>query len=250
MHGGRDWMKLPAAEPWSPEQVLRWAVAEFGRRVEIASAFGAEGVVLLDMAARTARDLRLFILDTGFLFPETLELAAKVERRYGIRVERVTPEITAEQQAELYQPALWNRDPDLCCNLRKVEPLRRKLSGLKAWVTSIRRDQTVARRNIAKVEWDANFDLVKINPLADWTHEMVWSYIRTHDLDYNPLHDRDYPSIGCMNCTRPVLAGEDRRSGRWPGIPKAECGLHSHQPTPGSVARAAQADARTPTENC
>ena len=218
--------QIPVAEAWSAEDVLRWAAAEFGNAMEIASAFGAEGIALLDMAAGIFGDLRVFILDTGFLFPETLALIARVEQRYGIRVQRIIPGITPEQQAELYWPALWGRDPDLCCNLRKVEPLRRKLSGLRAWVTSIRREQTPARRHIGKVEWDSKFNLVKINPLAGWTGEMVWAYIRKHRLDYNPLHDRNYLSIGCTHCTRPVRIGEHQRAGRWPGFAKQECGLH------------------------
>lgn len=225
--------QIPSAEAWSAEDVLRWAAAEFGYEMEIASAFGAEGIVLLEIAAGIVGDLRVFILDTGFLFPETLELIAKVERRHGISVQRITPGITAEQQAELYQAELWSRDPDLCCDLRKIEPLRRKLSRLKAWVTSIRRDQTPARRHIGKVEWDSKFNLVKINPLADWTREMVWAYITKHRLDYNPLHDRNYPSIGCTHCTRAVRPGEHQRAGRWPRFAKQECGLHVNSATSG-----------------
>lgn len=216
----------PGTQNWSAEEVLRWAGSEFGSEVAIASAFGAEGIALLEMASHAIGDLRVFILDTGFLFPETLELIAKVQHRYAIRVERVAPEISVEQQAEFHGSALWERDPDLCCQLRKVQPLRQKLAGLKAWVAAIRRDQTPARRHIGKVEWDSNFDLVKINPLADWTHEMVWAYIRKHGLDYNSLHDRNYPSIGCTHCTKPVREGESPRGGRWPGFAKQECGMH------------------------
>lgn len=231
----------PGTQNWSAEEVLRWAGSEFGSEIAIASAFGAEGIVLLEIASRVLGDLRVFILDTGFLFPETLDLIAKVERRYAIRVERVVPQISVEQQAEFHGPALWDRDPDLCCHLRKVEPLRQKLAHLKAWATAIRRDQTPERRHIGKVEWDSNFHLLKINPLADWTHEMVWAYIRKHNLDYNPLHDRNYPSIGCTHCTKPVREGESPRSGRWPGLAKQECGMHLR-------ARAASASSSTPPE--
>src|SRR5439155_749273 len=127
-----------------------------------------------------------------------------------------TTESGSQEQA--HGPALWSRDPDRCCNLRKVEPLRNKLKELRAWITAIRRDQTVARGSARKLEWDAKFQLVKVNPIADWTSAMVWSYIRRHEVPYNPLHDRNYPSIGCTHCTRATQAGEDARAGRWSGF--------------------------------
>jgi phosphoadenosine phosphosulfate reductase len=214
-------------EQSAPEDILRWAFATFGGSVEVASAFGAEGIVLIDIAAKIKPDLPVFTLDTDFLFPETLRLMEKIEARYGIAIERIKPHLTPAEQELNYGPALWSRDPDACCNLRKIEPLRRKLAGLGAWITSIRRDQTAARASAAKVEWDAKFELVKINPLADWSSQQVWEYIRKHDLDYNPLHDRSYPSIGCTHCTRSVRPGEDPRAGRWSGFTKTECGLHA-----------------------
>lgn len=217
-------------EQWNPEDLLRWAFVIFGGYVEIASGFGPEGTVLIDMAARVEPKLRIFTLDTDFLFPETYNLIERIEQRYGTRVERFKSDLTPEGQEQLHGPALWSRDPDACCNLRKVEPLRKKLSQLRAWVTSIRRDQTAARANALKVEWDAKFHLVKINPLADWTNQQVWRYINDHDLAYNPLHDRGYPSIGCTHCTRSVLPGEDERAGRWSGFNKTECGLHTAAP--------------------
>jgi phosphoadenosine phosphosulfate reductase len=215
-----------SAEAWSPQQTLRWAFATYGRDVAIASAFGPEGIALLDMAAQIEQGLRVFLLDTGYLFPETLELARKVERRYGIQVEHLAASLTPEKQSERHGPELWKRDPDRCCQLRKLEPLRRKLNALQAWITGIRRDQTPDRQHAGRVQWDRNFSLVKINPLVDWTSEMVWSYIRRFRLDYNPLHDRGYPSIGCVHCTRAVAEGESSRAGRWAGHPKLECGLH------------------------
>ncbi len=215
-----------ASEQWSAQDALRWAFDTYGTDVAIASAFGPEGLVLLDIAAELRRDLRVFTLDTGYLFPETFELARKVERRYGIRVERVLPAVAPETQAELHGDKLWARNPDQCCGIRKIAPLRKKLQELRAWVTAIRRDQTAARRSAARVEWDPKFALVKINPLVDWTSEMVWTYIREHRLDYNPLHDLNYPSIGCTHCTRPVKSGENQRAGRWSGFTKSECGLH------------------------
>jgi phosphoadenosine phosphosulfate reductase len=131
-----------------------------------------------------------------------------------------------EEQERIQGPALWLGSPDQCCNLRKVEPLRRKLGELQAWITSIRRDQTADRASAGKIEWDEKFGLVKINPIADWNSKQVWQYIREHDVPYNSLHERDYPSIGCTHCTRAVRPGEDPRAGRWAGMSKTECGLH------------------------
>ena len=214
------------AEKWTPEQVLRWAFETFGNSVAMASGFGAEGVALIDMASRARPDFRVFTLDTEFLFPETYQLVDRIEERYLIKVERVYPELTAEQQAAKHGPALWKRNPDQCCELRKVLPLKSKLATLRAWITAIRRDQTAARASAAKIGWDDKFGLVKINPLADWSAEKVWEYIRLHDVPYNPLHEQNFPSIGCTHCTRAVRPGEDLRDGRWAGFAKTECGLH------------------------
>jgi phosphoadenosine phosphosulfate reductase len=220
------------AESWTAQGVLRWAFETFGSNVAISSAFGAEGLVLIDMASRARKNFRLFTLDTEFLFPETYNLMDRVEQKYGITIERVFPLLSPEEQQRVHGSALWQRNPDQCCQLRKVEPLRRKLGELQAWITSIRRDQTPARADAGKIEWDSQYDLVKINPLADWTSKQVWRYIHEHDVPYNPLHDRGYPSIGCTHCTRAVLPGEDERAGRWSGSSKTECGLHMIQPLP------------------
>ena len=215
-----------AAEAWNPEQVLKWSFQTFADSVAISSAFGAEGMVLIDIASRVQQNFRLFTLDTEFLFPETYNLMDQVEQRYGTTIERVFPLLSPEEQERTLGPALWQRDPDQCCNLRKVEPLRRKLSELGAWITSIRRDQTAARSSAGKIEWDEKFGLVKINPIADWNSKQVWQYIREHDTPYNALHDHSYPSIGCTHCTRAVRPGESQRAGRWSGYSKTECGLH------------------------
>jgi phosphoadenosine phosphosulfate reductase len=219
-----------AAEAWKPERVLEWAFERFGETVAISSAFGVEGMALIDMAARVRKNFRLFTLDTEFLFPETYNLMDRVEERYGITIEKVYPLNSPEEQERIYGAALWERQADQCCNLRKVEPLRRKLSELRAWITSIRRDQTSSRAGAGKVQWDEKFGLVKINPIADWSSKQVWQYIRQHDVPYNVLHERSYPSIGCTHCTRAVLPGEDPRAGRWSGSSKTECGLHIIQP--------------------
>jgi len=213
-------------ESWSPKRVLAWAFEIFGNEVAISSAFGAEGMVLVDMASRVHKDFRLFTIDTKFLFPETYSLIDRIEQKYEIKVERVFSLLSPEEQERIHGAALWSRDPDQCCDLRKVEPLRRKLRELRAWITSIRRDQTSFRKDARKIEWDEKFGLVKVNPIADWTSKQVWRYLLEHGVPYNSLHDQNYPSIGCTHCTRAVLPGEDPRAGRWPGTGKTECGLH------------------------
>ena len=222
------------SEAWSPERLLRWAFDTYKQEVAISSAFGAEGMALIDMASRVRPNFRLFTLDTEFLFLETYDLIERVEQRYEIKVERVYSGLTPEDQEQLHGSALWKRDPDQCCNLRKIEPLRGKLAELQAWITAIRRNQTPDRAHAQKVEWDSKFQLVKINPLADWTSEAIWQYIRKHDVPYNPLHDRNYPSLGCTHCTRAIHSGEGPRAGRWADFRKTECGLHS--PESGSAA--------------
>ena len=214
------------AEQWRAEEVLHWAFASFPNRIAIASAFGVEGMVLIDMASKIGSELRVFVLDTEFLFAETYDLIDRVEKRYGIGVERVYSALTPSEQEREHGAELWGRNPDLCCQLRKIEPLKGKLAELAAWITAIRRDQTSARARTRKIEWDPNFHLVKINPISDWTSEMVWSYVRKHDVPFNPLHEQNYPSIGCTHCTRAVRPGEDARAGRWAGFAKTECGLH------------------------
>src|SRR6266849_720966 len=202
------------AESWAAEEILDWALHRFDRQIAMASGFGPEGLVLIDMAARLRPDIRVFTLDTGLLFPETYELIKKIEHRYGIEVERLKPALTVEEQEREHGAALWLRTPDRCCYLRKVEPLRAKLSTLGAWIAAIRRDQTPDRAQAQKIEWD---------------------YIRENELPYNPLHDEGYPSIGCSPCTQPVAIGEDPRSGRWAGFAKTECGLHQRVPLLGPL---------------
>jgi len=218
------------AESWKPEQVLAWAFATYGNNVAVATGLGIEGMVLVDIASRVNPNVKVFTGDTEFLFPETYDLIDRVEERYGIKIEKLYSELTPEEQERAFGPALWSRDPDTCCSLRKVEPLRRKLATLDAWMTAIRRDQTSERRSVRKVDWDANFNLVKISPLADWTREMIWKHVLKHNVPYNPLHDQNFPSIGCTHCTRAIQPGEDPRAGRWSGFGKTECGLHTPGP--------------------
>ncbi|EJL47670.1 hypothetical protein BAG01nite_36740 [Brevibacillus agri] len=213
-------------EAKSPQDVLVLAVEHFAGNLVLASSFGAEDVVLIDMLHKLAPTIPVFYLDTNKHFPETYETRDKLEERYQTKFIQVLPQMTLAEQEKSHGDKLWETDPNLCCQIRKVEPLTRVLSGYDAWITGIRRDQAPTRANAKKVEWDDKFKLVKFNPLADWTMDQVWAYIHANDVPYNPLHDRNYPSIGCSVCTRPVQSGQDPRAGRWAGFDKTECGLH------------------------
>jgi phosphoadenosine phosphosulfate reductase len=211
----------------APQQIIAWAVQEFGPDLTLACSFGGvSGMVLLDMAVKINPGLDVFYLDTGFLFPETYALEKEVEARYGIRPRAFRPALTAAEQARVFGPELWQRDPDRCCAIRKVAPNRLALAGKKAWIAGLRRDQSATRRNIVPVQWDEKFNLYKINPLWDWTEEMVWLYLKAEEVPYNKLHEQGYPSLGCTNCTRAVTSGEGLRAGRWSDSAKTECGLH------------------------
>ena len=210
-----DWEAMEAPE------ILGALLEAFPGRISLACSFQKEESVLLDMLYRVAPDARVFALDTHVLFPETYELWREVERRYGTKIE-VYEGPSLARQAELHGDRLWERKPDLCCAIRKVEPLNRALGGLDAWITGVRRDQAPTRANTPKVGWDETHELWKANPLADWDDDRCWDYIRKRGLPYNELHDRGYASIGCTHCTRPG-AGRD---GRWAGNTKTECGLH------------------------
>jgi phosphoadenosine phosphosulfate reductase len=211
----------------APEEVLAWAGREFSPDLSLACSFGGpSGMVLLDMASRLGVQLEVFYLDTDFLFPETYALKDEAARRYSIQPVAYRSRLTPAEQAAEFGDELWKRDPDRCCYLRKIAPNEQALKGKKAWISGIRRDQTDNRASIGVVSWDETFDLLKIAPLASWTEEQVWDYVREHDVPVNELHARGYPSIGCTHCTRPVMPGESLRAGRWSGSDKTECGLH------------------------
>jgi phosphoadenosine phosphosulfate reductase len=214
-------------ESATPQEILRWAVATYHPRLTMATAFGAEGCAIIHMLAEIEPTVRLFNLETGYQFPETLATRERLIARYGVEIELVrADQSVAEMEAEHGGP-LYDRSPNRCCYLRKIVPLRRALAGYDAWISAIRRDQTADRATAGIVEWDSRFGLVKVNPLANWTKRDVWSFLMKHQVPYNPLHDQGYPSIGCWPCTRPVGAGDDDRAGRWSGFAKTECGLHS-----------------------
>jgi phosphoadenosine phosphosulfate reductase len=201
-------------------------VEEFQPGLTLACSFGGPtGMILLDMIMKIDPSVEVFYLDTDFLFPETYHLREACEAKYGFKAIGYQSLLTPAAQAEKYGQTLWLSNPDLCCELRKVEPNCRALDGKKAWISGMRRDQSKTRAEIGIVEWDSKFNLVKLNPLASWDERKVWSYILENNVPYNELHDRGYPSIGCTNCTEPVAAGDDPRSGRWAGLDKVECGI-------------------------
>lgn len=214
------------------EEVLRWAADTFAPEIMLASSFGAEDVVLIDMVARLSLPVKVFTLDTGRLNDETYDVMERIRTRYGLDIESMFPDREAVERLELekgfysFRESVENRRE--CCGIRKVEPLRRALSGMRAWVTGLRRDQAVTRGDTQMVEWDEGNGLAKVNPLVDWTNEQTWDYVRAHDVPYNVLHDRGYPSIGCAPCTRAIKPGEDIRAGRWwwENPENKECGLH------------------------
>ncbi|MGP0587647.1 phosphoadenylyl-sulfate reductase [Paenibacillus timonensis] len=217
--------KADEFESSTPQEIIAWAVETFPN-ITFACSFGAEDVVLVDMLQQISPSTDIFYLDTDFHFKETYETRDAIAAKYGLEFVRVSPKLTPEEQAAQYGEELWKSDPNACCNVRKVEPLTRVLGRYEAWITGIRRDQAPTRANAKKIEYDAKFGLIKFNPIAHWTSDDVWNYIREHELIYNPLHDRNYPSIGCEYCTRQVMPGEDPRAGRWSGTDKTECGLH------------------------
>jgi phosphoadenosine phosphosulfate reductase len=216
----------------SATEILRWTFERFGHSAAIGTSFQGAGLVTIDLAVAAGLPLQVFTIDTGLLFPETLELKSRLEDYFGIVIESLDPERTVDQQARDIVPELWLSNPDLCCTLRKVEPLQKKLSQLDAWIAGLRREQSAGRANIQILEL-YEFDrlreknILKVNPLARWSRDQVWDYIRHHGIPYNPLMDRGYRSIGCYPCTRTVKSGQDDRAGRWTGFDKSECGIHT-----------------------
>ncbi len=210
----------------SPDALLSYATEKFSKIV-LACSFGAEDVVLVDILSKVKPGADVFYLDTDFHFKETYETRDRIVEQYKtLNFIKMSPKLTPEEQAAQHGEKLWESNPNECCNIRKVEPLTRVLGQYDAWITGIRRDQAPTRANAKKVEYDAKFGLIKFNPIASWTWDDVWNYIRENNVIYNPLHDNNYPSIGCEYCTRQVMPGEDPRAGRWAGNDKTECGLH------------------------
>ena len=212
-------------EQSTAREAIEWMFENFGERHYIACSFQKTSSVTAHLATAVNPDARFFYLDTDVLFEESYETRDRLAEALGIEFDRFHNLTLEEQEAE-HGPELWNRDPDACCGIRKVEPMRRALSSVDCWVAGVRRADSSSRSKTPKFAWDKRFNLWKLNPLADWTERDVWNYIREHHLPYNPLHDRGYPSIGCTHCTKPVEPGGDLRDGRWSGLEKTECGIN------------------------
>ena len=229
----RELIEGGALESKPTEEILEWALQQFGDRVALASSFGVEDVVLIDMLAKIDRKARVFTLDTGRLNQETYDVMDKIRDKYKMAIEVMFPDAEAVEQMvrekglNLFYHSIENRKQ--CCGVRKVEPLNRALQGLDAWIAGLRRDQVVTRATAKKVSIDLDHGgIAKLNPLVDWTWEQVWDYVKQHEIPYNVLHDQGYPSIGCAPCTRAIRPGEDFRAGRWwwEQPDQKECGLH------------------------
>ncbi len=216
----------------SAEEILEKALELFGKKVSFATSMGAEDQVITHMLAKISKSANIFTLDTGRVFPETYDLLHRTVNRYGLQIKSYYPDTTQVEEMvnskgiNLFYESIENRK--LCCHVRKIVPLRRALTGMDAWITGLRREQSVTRTDLKIVEWDAGNGLIKINPLLEWSEEQVWDYIKNNSVPYNKLHDQGFPSIGCQPCTRAIEKGEDLRAGRWWWeLPESkECGLH------------------------
>ncbi|SHM71899.1 phosphoadenylyl-sulfate reductase [Gracilibacillus kekensis] len=212
--------------------IIEWAYQSYGDSLVYACSFGAESMVLIDLIAKVKKDAALVFLDTDLHFQETYDLIEEVQKRYPLlKIEMKKPSITVDEQREQYGAALWKRNPDQCCYIRKVKPLEEALSGATAWISGLRRSQSPTRANTRFINKDDRFQSIKICPLIHWSWEDVWDYIQLNALPYNKLHDQSYPSIGCIPCTAKVLNNDDERAGRWADFQKTECGLHASSPS-------------------
>ncbi len=219
-------------EESSTQTVIQWSLERFAdQKMVLSTWFGMEGCALIEMYAAHQKPLDIIYLDTGFFFKETHELIEKLKTRHPHLnfINRGTT-LTPEKQADLFGDELWKRDPDLCCQLRKVDPMRAALKEVDVWVTALRRDQSANRAGVELVEWNWKYQVVRICPLAEWSRQEVWDFVKSQQVPYNELHDQNYPSIGCTHCTKPVVGSAGNhysRKGRWSGSAKTECGLHT-----------------------
>ena len=213
-------------------EILTWAWERFGKQAAIGTSFQGAGLVMIDHAISAGLPIPVFTLDTQLLFPETVALQKRLEDFFEIKIESLYPEQTVEEQAAEYGPELWKKAPDVCCTLRKVAPLQKKLETLSVWMTGLRRQQSDVREKTGILElyhFDVLRDhyILKMNPMATWSREAIWDHIKRRGIPYNPLQDRGYRSIGCQPCTRPTAEGDNERAGRWTGFDKSECGIHT-----------------------
>ncbi|NAZ09807.1 phosphoadenylyl-sulfate reductase [Agaribacter marinus] len=219
---------LPEDETKGASTILSWAYEQYGDSIVYACSFGAEGMVLIDLIAKEKSDAEIVFLDTGLHFQETYDFIDEVKKRYpDLRIRLKQPDLTVEEQAAKHGSALWKRQPDQCCFIRKIKPLEEELDKVPAWISGLRREQSPSRSKTDFVNRDERFKSIKICPLIYWTWDDVWNYIQKQQLPYNELHDRNYPSIGCIPCTSQVADSDDLRAGRWTGQTKTECGLHT-----------------------
>lgn len=218
-------LALPDVEAMSAEEVLVWGYETFGANLCLTCSWQKQSSVLVHMVSDLGLDVPVVELDTGLFFAETYTTREKLVARYGL--ELIRPDVmTIAEQHKLEGPNLWERDPDRCCHIRKVEPLERALAEYDSWISGVRREQSLTRQDAQRVEWSERYEVWKINPLVDWDSKRIDAYIRVNEIPYNPLHDVGYPSIGCIPCTRPVSRDEDERAGRWADSDKIECGIH------------------------
>jgi phosphoadenosine phosphosulfate reductase len=215
----------------SAENLLRWAYDEFGlgEKLCLTCSWQKQSSVLVHMVSELGLDLPVIELDTQLFFRESYETRDRLVERYGLEL-RSTPMLTVAEQHRQEGPNLWERDPDRCCHIRKVEPLLAALEPYDAWISGIRRDQSPSRAETPKLQWSERYGVWKLHPLADWDEKQVWAYIQVNEIPYNPLHEAGYRSIGCIPCTRPISADEEERAGRWAGSDKLECGIHEDTP--------------------
>jgi phosphoadenosine phosphosulfate reductase len=219
-------LQLPDVEAMTAEQCLLWAYERFGERLCLTCSWQKQSSVLVHMVSELGLDIPVVELDTGLFFAETYATREKLVQRYGLDL--IRPEVVSiAEQHKQEGPNLWERDPDRCCHVRKVEPLERALKDYDAWISGIRREQSLTRKDAERVEWSDRYDVWKIQPLVDWDAKRVDAYIHVNEIPYNPLHDAGYPSIGCIPCTRPVSREQDERAGRWADSDKIECGIHT-----------------------
>ncbi|WP_075980699.1 phosphoadenylyl-sulfate reductase [Bacillus massilinigeriensis] len=224
-----DEIKIKATLENQPDylDILKWAYKEYGEKILYACSFGAEGIVLIDLIHKVNKKAKIIFLDTGLHFRQTYELIDQVRNRYpSLEINTIEPKSSLEEQEKWYGEELWKHNPNLCCHMRKVTPLKEALTEVNAWISGLRREQSPTRSNVQYINKDDKFQKVKICPLIHWTWEDILNYIKLNNLPYNPLHDEGYPSIGCATCTKPVKENGDSRSGRWVGHSKSECGLH------------------------
>jgi phosphoadenosine phosphosulfate reductase len=216
----------------SAREILQYVLQRHGSKAVFSSSLGAEDQVITHLMMQIDKSSRVFTLDTGRLFQETYELIEKTEARYGMRMEVYFPDQNAVEEMvstrgiNLFYHSIENRK--LCCEIRKIMPLRRALKDNEVWITGLRREQSPTRTDMKHAEWDAEMQIIKVNPLLDWTQDQVWQFVHEHKIPFNPLHNKGFPSIGCQPCTRAILPGEDIRAGRWwwENPETKECGLH------------------------